>query len=124
MQLKSFQENGCTYYQLYASCPECLYLGKDAPRVFWKHDGCGGDMYVGDNAFYKCVKCGYTAPVVNWGYSCPNHSGDTDCFMKIKAAGLVGLTSPLEECVAIRGMLLPCGLKWIQTFCANLSDER
>lgn len=125
MKLDQFRENGVTYFRLFASCPECLYQGRSAPRSFWKHsnDNCCGDIYVGDNAYYRCIKCGNLAPVINWTYLCPEHSNSSEYFMKHLALPLFGITSPIENRIAIRGVVVECGFQWLQTFLANVSEQ-
>ena len=82
-----FDKDGVNYFQLYIKCPVCLekFGQMEALEpIYWTHDykingtACGGDIYVGDNAYYYCKKCGHTSHVVNWAYKCPKHSGDND----------------------------------------------
>lgn len=78
--MNRFSKDGVEYFQLVIPCPSCLENGKPTQTMTWTHSECGGDMYVGENAFYYCKKCGHTAPVVLWAYSCPTHGE----FYKIK----------------------------------------
>ena len=71
--MKSFSKDGVDYFQLIIPCPSCLEKGLPTQKTQWTHHKCGGDIYVGDNAFYYCEECGHTEPVILWGYSCPNH---------------------------------------------------
>ena len=74
MNLDKFEEDGNTYFHLCISCPVCHDQGRNTERAFWSHydNNCHGDIYLGDNAFYKCKKCGHSAHVRKWGYNCPS----------------------------------------------------
>lgn len=80
--MNRFSKDGVEYFQLVIPCPSCLEKGLPTQTMAWTHAKCGGDMYVGENAFYYCKTCGHTAPVLLWAYSCPNHHDGE--FYKIK----------------------------------------
>jgi len=65
-----------TYYNLFISCPACIYQGY-LPGIpsYWYHSDCGGILEVGDNACYRCSWCGYTTHIKNWRYACESHQG-------------------------------------------------
>lgn len=64
--LNSFEKNGVTYFELFISCPVCIDRGNMTPQAYWSHhdNGCSGDIYMGENAFYYCKKCGATSHVM------------------------------------------------------------
>lgn len=114
--LDSFQENGATYYRLCVCCPVCLGRGVPTPTSYWTHsdNNCNGDVYVGDNAYYKCTKCGRSAHVLEWKCSCPTHSNSPDNFIG------AGAVSSATEAVTIAGQLVEvAGITWLQSFLAN-----
>lgn len=122
--LKSFQEDGIMYYQLYMSCPACLAIGRDnRPCSFWKHhdDGCLGDIYVGNNAYYKCRRCGRSVHVKNWKCSCPEHSGSLDFFMGESCHSVV---NPTAIGRSLPSMVETTGIQWIQSFISNMEESR
>ena len=65
-----FNNDGVDYFKLYIKCPVCLEHDWPADFTYWYHhqtaDGreCGGEMYLGDNGYYYCSKCGHTAPAL------------------------------------------------------------
>lgn len=58
IKIGSFEKNGVLYYQMYTRNPICVECGKETPPLFWKHNECGGDIYIGNNAHLYCEKCG------------------------------------------------------------------
>lgn len=125
MALNQFQENGVTFIQVYASCPECFVEGKTTQCESWKHgdNNCFGDMYVGDNAFFKCEKCGRSSHVKNWKYLCPSHSNSIGTFMTDSNA--LSPTDCQGVCGAIStaGQLtLEAGVSWLEKFLENIDE--
>lgn len=116
MALEKFQENGYTYIQLYISCPVCLDQGRTTPHTYWHHHNCGGNIYVGDNARYKCTKCGKSDHVQEWGYNCPYHSNSADDFVGASCQALASALSTAGQ------MTTALGVAWLQRFLANLED--
>ena len=120
MSLSKFQENGHTYYRLYFKCPVCFEQGKSTATSFWSHyDGvncCCGDIYVGDNAFYKCKRCGYLSHVKNWGYKCPSHSNSAEELVVVGSAAIAGVISCASQMVTETGQL------WLMQFMNNLGE--
>lgn len=117
MILDSFQDNGVSYYRLYMGCPVCWRNGNPTEPSFWKHydNNCLGDIYVGDNASYKCEKCGHSVHVLDWKYDCPTHSSSVDFFCgescsSVDSIGVVRLMPSMVE---------TCGILWIQSFMIN-----
>ena len=116
MNLDKFQENGSTYFRLYIACPVCHEQGRNTPRSFWKHYNCGGDVYVGDNAFYKCKKCGHSSHVQAWGYNCPQHASSPDEFVKAGSAAIAAVMSTAGQLVK------ECGQQWLLKYMSNLGE--
>lgn len=110
--------NGHTYYQLYISCPVCYQRGKILPQTFWQHgDECSGDIYIGDNAHYHCVECDADAHVMEWKYSCPEHSSDCeDQYVAAEAGAMASVVSMAGQIVD------KAGIAWLQTFLTNLEN--
>lgn len=121
MSINQFEENGDTYFQLFASCPVCHNQGRNAPRLFWTHgdNNCHGDIYVGDNAYYKCRKCGQTSHVSKMMLSCPRCSNATDGIWELKAG-----SSDSSALIGFIGqMVQACGLPWLQKFIVNMGVD-
>ena len=123
MSLKLFQEDGNTFCLLNTKCPVCLDQGRHTEELFWKHgdNNCGGEIYVGNNAFYKCIKCGTSAHVRHWVHCCPSCSDSSDAFVKIGIQTCSPQTLALTLSIA-RRMVEECGLLWLQSFLANMGE--
>ena len=119
MGLNNFSEDNHTYFQLFISCPVCHDQGRNTERSFWSHydNGCHGDIYVGDDANYKCKKCGKKSHVKNWAYNCPGHSNSPDEFVKASAQGLAKAVSTAGQ------MVQEAGIMWLQTFLQNMGKD-
>ena len=121
MTLDHFEEDGVTYFQLYSSCPVCWSHGVTTPWSNWFHydNNCYGDIYVGENAYYKCKKCGQLAHIQNWKVSCPTHSNSHAFYLGescSSAANIVGIVRTLS-------LTEIAGIPWVQRFCANLAKH-
>lgn len=68
--LQYFDNDGTQYYKLYIACPICLRDRRPAEPKYWYHSADGGEMYIGENAYYYCKSCGHKAPIINWAYEC------------------------------------------------------
>ena len=114
--LKKFKEGEYTYIQLYIRCPVCIDRGISTSATLWIHHNCGGDIYVGDNAFYKCTKCGLSEHVMKWAYNCPSHSNSPDEFVGASCQALATAISTAGQ------MTTALGIAWLQRFLANLES--
>lgn len=43
-----FTEDSVDYCVLYCQCPTCIASGHPSIPVYWKHDECRGQIYIGD----------------------------------------------------------------------------
>ncbi len=118
--LKQFQEDGDTYFQLYIPCPMCDERGYF--RSFWTHydNNCHGDIYVGDNAYFKCVKCGYSAHVKDWRFLCPRHLPDWHGGFEMSA--ISNSTCIISVIGVVGQMASATGVAWLQKFLANMGE--
>ena len=117
--VNSFVKDNVEYYQLYIACPICLREGRPSVPVYWHHSLDGYDMYIGDNGYYYCEKCGYTAPVIEWGYTCADCIGAGH----EKAVKLDDLKH-LAEALAISGMVTHlAGMKWLTRVTNSLIQQ-
>lgn len=118
MNLDKFEEDGNTYFHLCMSCPVCHDQGRNTERAFWSHydNNCHGDIYLGDNAFYKCKKCGSSSHVRKWGYNCPSHSNSPEEFVGASCQALAEAVSTAGQ------MVKESGLPWLQKFLANMGE--
>lgn len=118
-EVRHFTKNGVEYYQLYIACPVCLKEGRPTTPEYWKHTKDDGDMYIGDNGYYYCLDCGYSAPIIEWGYVC------CDC----KKAGheksvYLDDLKHLGEALSISGMVTGlAGLEWLNRVTASLLKQ-
>lgn len=118
--VKSFVKDNIEYYQLFIQCPVCLKEGRPTTPAYWYHSKDGKEMYIGDNGYYYCKDCGYTAPVIEWGYEC------CDC----KQAGhekavVLDDLKHVAEAVSISGMVVTtgAGLKWLSRVANALAQQ-
>ena len=120
-KLKRFEENGVVYFQLYLRCPICWEQGKPCKHSYWKHadNNCHGDIYVGDNAHFKCKKCGQSSHVNNWGYRCPSHSDSSD--FEIGSVP-TAMANAIPMASSISQMVTETGQQWLQRFMNNLGE--
>ena len=115
--IDSFSKDGYSYYKLYISCPVCIDMGKMTPQAFWTHhnNNCNGSIYMGENAYFMCQKCGAKQHVMKWKYGCPNHS-KSDQYEYLEASQVA-----LAQAVSTAGqMVTATGIQWLQTFLANM----
>lgn len=121
MKIDSFQENGITYYQLYNSCTVCWGRGVTTPPSKWLHydNNCYGDIYVGENAYYKCKKCGQSAHILDWRVDCPTHSNSLAYYVGESCSSV----SNLVGIVRTLGMTDIAGIPWVQRLVANLEKH-
>lgn len=115
--IKNFTQDGIEYYSLYVECPNCIVDGRPARQVFWTHDNCGGQMYIGDDAHVYCEKCKSKFPITNCQFECP------DCTQYRREA--VVKNEPNMDNVAgsitISGLIsYYAGIKWLNRFTSAL----
>ena len=89
-------------------------------------------MFLGDNAFYKCIKCGEKSHVKNWNYyyDCSTHLNDQG----ENSPRELGLKGEKEDSIpdatlhktltiAIAGAIVnDAGVAWLQEFLKNLDE--
>jgi hypothetical protein len=115
MALKKITEEGVTYYEVYMCCPVCNSRGIFTEQSYWLHHNCGGSMFVGSNALYKCTKCGGSSHVTKWKYICPTHSGRQGRFMTVAGTGTpVCLIPPVPS--------NEVSIEWLQEYLRNLGE--
>lgn len=82
----SFKIDGVTYIRVEMPCPiDEVYNGHNSH--LWQHAGCGGDMYLGDNATFYCSKCNESIPCILAKFECPYHSNSGVGYFISKSVG-------------------------------------
>ncbi len=114
--MSKFSSGGYTYFQLHISCPVCHDRGLNTPQSGWVHNGCGGAIYIGDDAHYQCKSCNYNKHVKEWKYGCPSHSGDSIEYVKASSQGLAQAVSTAGQ------MVNATGIAWLQAFLGNMGE--
>lgn len=118
--IDSFKQDGYTYYRLYIKCPICNQQGRNVPPVYWAHANCpvcpdGGDIYMGENAFYLCKDCGHKEHLMKWRYWCQYHSQNDDDYVLLTDKAI------FADVVAAAGALVTAaGIPWLTTLLQNL----
>lgn len=122
MDLQNIQQwspvNGVTAWSMYMKCPVCFERGRNTEAALWVHgDDCMGDVYLGDNAYWYCKKCGRSGPLSELQYKCPTHSKDADD----EYVGITGGATTIATMISTAGMLTTkAGTKWLREFLKNL----
>lgn len=75
---KVFEMGGTKYYLLLMRCPHCLARNYPTVTERWQHAGCGGDIFIGDNAKLLCKDCGWSMHVSKTKFNCTNHCNCED----------------------------------------------
>jgi hypothetical protein len=116
MALEKFTADSYTYFQLRISCPVCVDQGRNTAQSFWVHHNCGGSIYVGDNANFKCRKCNYSDHVKRWSFNCPSHTNAN--FEMLKAS-----SQALAQAISTAGqMVSETGHRWLIEFLKNMGE--
>lgn len=113
--IDSFKSGGDTYFRLFIKCPVCNERGENVPPSLWYHNIDDGDVYIGDNAYYRCKDCGHSDHIMKWRYYCPNHSSSPDDFVEVTDKTVIA------DVVSAAGQLVTkAGIPWLQTLLKNL----
>jgi hypothetical protein len=105
------------YFEAYLACPVCHERGKNGAATYWEHYGCGGQMYLGDDANYYCASCKQRSHVGKWKYGCPDHSNAGSDELDFQFASNAALASV----ISCAGQLTTAaGVPWLQKFLQNL----
>lgn len=118
---KVIKVDGRLYYRVQCQCPVCLERGNHPEMRYWKHGDCGGDLYLGGNAYFICDNCGDTGHIMEYGYRCRIHSEST-------SSEYVGVNDPRYVAAAIStaGQLM-CGeaeLDFLEEFIITLKKYK
>lgn len=65
--IKKLEKDGQIYYEFYAAYITDYEKNIIYQSSYWKHRGCGGRVYIGDNAKVHCPKCDKTTHILNCG---------------------------------------------------------
>ena len=116
--IKNFTKDGVEYYSLYVACPNCIMEGRPAQPVFWIHDNCGGQMYIGDDAHVYCEKCKSKFPIPNCQFECPD---DIQCGME--SVIKTDVDSKIDCSIGLTVAAMICNsssLRWLHRFTSAL----
>jgi hypothetical protein len=104
-----------TYYDLKIRCPACIADGESGGSVDqWYHNICNGKIQIGDDAYYKCLSCGYSSHIKNWRYACTAHVTD---FRPTTTAHFANAISTAGQVTSVAGK------QWLITLLENLGDD-
>lgn len=109
--------NGVEYYRLYCKCPVCVERGYDSEPVYWQHQECEGDMYIGDDATLFCERDATVIPVTQAEFLCPNHRASKGFLVRH------GYTTTPNFPIILDELVHSVGLEWINRFVKNLIQE-
>lgn len=58
-------------YRIMMPCPKCAQDKSNLRSQSWTHGGrCGGDLYIDENAYVHCQKCGKSAHISKMTMTC------------------------------------------------------
>jgi len=116
---RTIKVNNRLYYRVKMQCPVCLERGLNPEMKYWRHGECGGDLYVGGNAFYLCERCDDYGHVSEYGYSCPIHNkDDRKEYIQVKDLKYLGVAvSTAAQSMAGND---EAGLDFLEEFIINL----
>lgn len=95
-------------------------------REHWSHynNNCDGDIYVGENAFYYCHKCGETQHVYKWKYHSPwrcDGAYYSLYYSPVERCKLESVSVSVAQAVSTIGqMVKQTGLAWLREFLVNM----
>ena len=75
--MQGFIKDEVEYIPLDCPCPNDIEMGKPTQSgLFWTHrnNECGGNLFLGDNSYIYCEKCGQSEIVFKCRFMCPNCS--------------------------------------------------
>jgi hypothetical protein len=114
--MEKFEKGGVIYYPLHIACPVCREKGISMPIEYWHHAGCDGLVFVGDDAYFICDKCGFKEFALHLKFQCPSCSESDDYYIQQG-------TGNLPEIIACTGcMLNEAGQQWLLKFFSNLGE--
>jgi hypothetical protein len=80
------------FISLYLPCPATDCKATNKQPSFWKHSGCGGRMYIEEDAWIKCMSCSEYGYITDWSFACRHHNGqhwktrNEDCIEALSVA--------------------------------------
>ena len=122
--------NGVAYYRISFQCSVCLERENVPSLNYWTHISCGGDIYVGSNACYYCMKFAPKEHVMKCKYKCPtcssidyNGLGEEGALAIAEAVGIaISGTHPGPAEVPWFIREHTC-FPWLREFLANLRTD-
>lgn len=98
-------------YLMHMACPKCFLEGR-ANREYWTHGGpCGGYLYIDENGYVHCNKCGKMAMATEMVFDCDCGRHKASHASKKGWGGAVCASSISKD---------NNSLLWLQTFIKNL----
>lgn len=115
-KIDKFEEDNILFVELYADHPFAFERNISSSAHYIKHadDECGGQIYIGDNAKFKCRKCNAVDHISKWKY------------INIEDGFNLSLTDgdPITTLVELMSfasqMTTDAGLPWLKKFMDNL----
>lgn len=118
--IKHISKYNAQYFQLYIPCPVCLSNARPTSAVYWTHEQCGGDMYIGDDGYCYCESCGERKPAIQWTYRCVDCVPGTTGVNSMK---IDGQKHP-AEIISISGQLSSeTGIIWLNKFITAIMKQ-
>lgn len=110
--------NNVEYYRLYCKCPVCLSKGINTEPVYWQHKICGGNIFVGSDAYLLCERDNYRSSIVCWDFLCPQHCISSGFY--VEGSRDFYRNEHLDYFNMFVDMIHTTGLNWFSEFMINL----
>lgn len=110
--------NAVNCYRAYFKCPVCEEREINSPQTYWYHSGCGGNIYLGEDAYYYCDRCDVADMIMAWGYHCPYHSDAEDDYVGV--GDITTLAHVIGTCMSLVTLT---GLPWLRKMLGELNKQ-
>lgn len=117
--LEHINIDGVEYFRFYCYDPKLADNTADIKPHFCKHNKCGGDIYIAENAHFLCKGCGETWPIKYSEFIAPSASSNINYFYISPSKVELYPT----ELIRLVGLMTDCsGLPWLLRFLRNLNE--
>lgn len=104
-----------SYYDLVMRCPACIANGGSGGSPGqWYHGQCRGKIQIGDDAYFRCVRCGDRWHIRHSRYVCEEHESDYRSTTQSHFASAIATAGQVTN---------TAGKRWLMTLLENMGDD-